>query len=85
MVNYFYTVKEMLISKFKAHCIAEIKRVHRTGRPLTITLRGKPIAQVVAVLAKNEPAVKLGSRPGDAEITRDLAQVDFADEWEINR
>ena len=75
----------MLISEFKAHCIAEIKKVHRTGRALTITLRGKPIAQVVPFLAKGEPAVKLGSRPGDAVIKRDLAQVDFAGEWEINR
>jgi hypothetical protein len=78
-------MKEMLISEFKAHCIAEIKKVHRTGRALTITLRGKPIVRVVALLAKGEPAVKLGSRPGDAVIKRDLTQVDFADEWEINR
>ena len=75
----------MLISKFKAHCIAEIKKVHRTRRPLTITLRGKPIAQVVPLLEKGEPTVKLGSRPGDAEIRRDLVKVDFTDEWEINR
>jgi antitoxin (DNA-binding transcriptional repressor) of toxin-antitoxin stability system len=78
-------MKEMLISDFKAHCIAEIKKVHRTGRALTITLRGKPIAQVVPLLGKDEPAVKLGSRPGEAVIKRDLAQFDFADEWEINR
>ncbi|MGI8604910.1 MAG: type II toxin-antitoxin system Phd/YefM family antitoxin [Verrucomicrobiales bacterium] len=78
-------MKEMLISKFKAQCIAEIKKVHRTGRPLTITLRGKPLAQVVPLFPKNEAAVKLGSRPGDAVINRDLAKVDFADEWEINR
>ena len=85
MVRYADSVKEMLISKFKAHCIAEIKEVHRSGRALTITLRGKPIAQVVPLLPKDEPAVKLGSRPGEAVITQDLAQVDFADEWEINR
>jgi antitoxin (DNA-binding transcriptional repressor) of toxin-antitoxin stability system len=78
-------MKEMLISDFKAHCIAEIRNVHRTGRALTITLRGKPIAQVVPFLRKDEPAVKLGSRPGEAVIKRDLAQFDFGDEWEINR
>jgi len=78
-------MKEMLISKFKAHCIAEIKKVHRTGKALTITLRGKPIALVTPLSEGGEPAVKLGSRPGDAVIKRDLAQVDFADEWEINR
>ena len=85
MVKYSEAVKEMLISEFKAHCIAEIKKVHRSGRALTITLRGKPIAQVVPLLPKGEPAVKLGSRPGDAVIKRDLAEVDFTDEWEVNR
>ena len=89
MVKYSEAVKEMLISEFKAHCwersIAEIKKVHRSGRALTITLRGKPIAQVVPLLPKGEPAVKLGSRPGDAVIKRDLTEVDFTDEWEINR
>ena len=78
------SMKEMLISKFKAHCIEEVKKVHRTGKALTITLRGKPIAQVVPLLPKGEPAVKLGSRPGNAIIKRDLAQLHFADEWEIN-
>jgi antitoxin (DNA-binding transcriptional repressor) of toxin-antitoxin stability system len=84
MVKYFGAVKEILISEFKAHCIAEIKEVHRSGRALTITLRGKPIAQVVPFLSKGEPAVKLGSRPGDATIKRDLVQADFGDEWEVN-
>ncbi len=35
------------ISKFKATCLAAIDRVRRTGRPLLITKRGEPVAQVV--------------------------------------
>jgi prevent-host-death family protein len=76
---------EMLISKFKAHCIEELKRVRDTGQPLVVTLRGHPIARVEAVRSTNEPAVKLGSRRGKAEIKRDLVNIDFADEWEMNR
>lgn len=77
--------KEMLISEFKAHCIAELKRVHQTGQPLVVTLRGKPIARVEAVRARGEPAVKLGSGRGHARIKRDLVRFDFSDEWEMNR
>jgi len=77
--------KEMLISQFKAHCIAELKRVHRTGQPLVVTLRGKPIARVEPVRAPDEPPVKLGSKRGQARITRNLVRFDFGDEWEMNR
>lgn len=78
-------MKQMLISQFKARCIAEIKKVHRTGKPLTITLRGQPIAQVVPLFPENEPAVRLGTRCGQAVIKRDLAKIDFSAEWEMNR
>jgi prevent-host-death family protein len=75
----------MLVSDFKAHCIAELKRVNRTGQPLIITLRGKPIARVEAVHASDEPAVKLGLRRGRVRVKRDLVKFNFSDEWEMNR
>lgn len=78
-------MKQMLISQFKARCIAEIKRVHRTGKALTITLRGEPIAQVVPLFPRDQPAVRLGTRRGQAVIKRDLAKIDFGPEWEMNR
>jgi prevent-host-death family protein len=77
--------KEILISEFKAHCTAELKRVHRTGQPLIVTLRGKPIARVESIRPQGEPAVKLGSKRGKARIKRDLIKFDFAGEWEMNR
>jgi len=77
--------KEMLISEFKARCIAELKRVNQTGQPLIVTLRGKPIARVEAVRSAHEPAVKLGSKRGHASLKRDLVKFDFSDEWEMNR
>jgi antitoxin (DNA-binding transcriptional repressor) of toxin-antitoxin stability system len=52
--------KEMLLQSFKAHCIAELKKVQRTGQPLIVTLRGKPIARVKAIRRAGEPTVKLG-------------------------
>ena len=75
----------MLISDFKAHCIAELKKVSRTGQPLIVTLRGKPIARVEAVHSAGASAVKLGSKRGRATAKRDLVKFDFSKEWEMNR
>ena len=36
-------------AKFKAQCLALLDRVARTRRPLVVTKRGKPVAQVVAL------------------------------------
>lgn len=77
-------MKQMLISHFKARCIAEVRKVHRTGKPLTITLRGEPIAQVVPLFPANQPAVRLGTRLGQAVFKRDLVKIDFSREWEMN-
>lgn len=76
---------EMLISKFKARCLTEVKRVHQTGQPLIVTLRGRPIARVEAVRSPEEPAVRLGARHGKAHLRRDLVTMDFSDDWEMNR
>jgi len=62
-----------------------LKRVHQTGQPLIVTLRGKPIARVEPFRSPDEPAVKLGSRRGQARIKRDLVKFEFSDEWEMNR
>jgi prevent-host-death family protein len=77
--------RKILISEFKAHCIAELKRVSKTGQPLIVTLRGKPLARVEPVAAENEPAVKLDSKRGRASVKRDLVKFDFTDDWEMNR
>ncbi len=36
------------VSEFKATCLERLARVHRTGQPILITKRGKPLAQVTA-------------------------------------
>lgn len=40
-------MKTMSISEFKARALEIIDRVARTKEPLTITRRGKPLAEVV--------------------------------------
>jgi len=35
------------VSRFKATCLAVLRRVERTGRPVLITRFGEPVAEVV--------------------------------------
>jgi prevent-host-death family protein len=39
-------MKSVAISVFKAQCLALLEDVARTGRPLVVTKRGKPLARV---------------------------------------
>jgi antitoxin (DNA-binding transcriptional repressor) of toxin-antitoxin stability system len=75
-------MNKMSLSGFKAHCIKEIKRVNRTNEPLTVTLKGEPIARIEPIHA--ETPVKLGSHLGQARIRRDLVEIDLSHEWEVN-
>jgi prevent-host-death family protein len=40
-------IEAMPISRFKATCLAVLERVRRTGKPILVTRRGQPVAQVV--------------------------------------
>lgn len=66
--------REMLISEFKARCIAELKKVRQTGQPLIVTLRGTPIARVEAVRLEG-PAVTLGAKRGRITTKHDLVLI----------
>jgi prevent-host-death family protein len=71
------------ISRFKATCLAVLERVRRTGRPVYVTKRGEPIAEVIppspASLGKNW----LGSMKGTARIVGDLvAPASRPSDWD---
>jgi prevent-host-death family protein len=40
-------MRSIAITEFKAQCLALLEDVSRTGEPLEITKRGKPLARVV--------------------------------------
>jgi prevent-host-death family protein len=65
-------METMAISKFKATCLAALERVRRTGRPLRVTRRGTPVADIVppAPGAPKEPW--LGSLRGTLDIRGDV-------------
>ena len=47
-------------AEFKAKCLAILDEVYRTGQPVTILKRGKPVAQVIP------PLPDIGRYPQDA-------------------
>ena len=81
-------MQTMLVSDFKAKAIATLKRVKQTGEPVLVTLRGKPLAEVVPVQPKKGgKGIGFGvgrglikCRPSD----EDLVRGNFAAEWEMN-
>lgn len=77
-------MKTMLVSEFKAKCIAVLKEVQRTREPLVITLRGKPLATVRPVESAGQ-AKRLGGLKGRMTIRRDLVKADTASDWEMLR
>jgi prevent-host-death family protein len=77
-------MKTMLVSEFKAKCIAVLKEVHRTRVPLVITLRGKPLATVRPVDSA-DPGKRLGGLRGRMTIRRDLVKVESTGDWEMLR
>jgi prevent-host-death family protein len=77
-------MKTMLVSEFKARCIAALKEVQRTREPMLITLRGKPLATVQPVEPKGR-GKRLGSLKGRMTIRRDLVRIDTTRDWDVLR
>lgn len=68
-------------SQFKAQCLAMLDKVAKTGLPVVVTKRGKPIAKLIPIDSQ-EPPDLLGS----VHYTREedlLAPVD--ESWEAEQ
>ena len=77
-------MKTMLVSEFKAKCIAALKEVQRTREPMLITLRGKPLATIHPV-APPRRGKRLGGLKGRMAIRRDLVKADTTRDWDMLR
>ena len=64
-------MQEIAISEFKAKCLSLLDEVNKTKKPLRITRRGKPIAEVIppAPVTKRR---RLGYMAGKAKILGDI-------------
>jgi prevent-host-death family protein len=77
-------MKTMLVSEFKAKCIAALKEVQRSREPMLITLRGKPLVTVQPV-EPHARGKRLGGLKGRMTIRRDLVKVDTTRDWNMLR
>ena len=76
-------IEVMAISKFKATCLAVLERVRRTGRPILVTRRGEPIAEVIPPRPPVRESGWLGSMATHASVTGDLIDpVAPSADWE---
>lgn len=75
-------MQTMSISEFKATCLAVIERVRRSGEPVLITKRGRPVAEVVPASQSGDGKRTLGSMAGTARIVSDIvAPATSESEW----
>lgn len=75
-------MKTMRVSDFKATCIAVLKDVERSGEPVVVTRRGRPMARV-GPFVEEAPVKRLGVLKGSMRIRRDLARVETTTDWEM--
>ncbi len=74
----------MSISKFKATCLAAIDRVRNTGRPLLVTKRGVPVAQVLPPpKAAASDNVAFGSMAQGTKEIGDILEPLPTEDWEV--
>ncbi len=64
-------MKEVAISEFKAKCLSIIEEVRKTKKPVRITRRGKPVADLIPLNVSKKKSI-LGSMVGTARITGDI-------------
>lgn len=68
-------------TEFKAHCLRILDEVARTGEPVTITKRGRPVAEVAPVEEQERPPL-LGCLKGTVKILGDIEESPFDPDWE---
>lgn len=76
-------MKTMLISEFKARCIAVLKEAQRTHEPVMVTRHGRRLARIEPVY-DDPPPRKLGALKGSMRIKGDIVHSDFDAEWEAS-
>jgi prevent-host-death family protein len=77
-------MKTIVVSEFKAKCIAVLREAQRTGEPILVTRRGRPLARVEPVAA-NATERRLGVHRGRMTFKRgvDLVHAGSEEDWEI--
>jgi len=78
-------VREIAISEFKAKCLALLDQVQKTKKPIRVTRRGRPVAEVVPATPARSTDW-MGSMKGRMEILGDiLSPANEESDWEVLR
>jgi antitoxin (DNA-binding transcriptional repressor) of toxin-antitoxin stability system len=72
----------MTVSGFKTTCLAAVERVRQTRRPLLLTKRGVPIAQVIPAPSTGSRQGSFGALAGTLIETGDIVEPVAAGDWE---
>lgn len=72
------------VSQLKAHCLGLVEEVRRKRRAFVITKRGQPVAQLVP-FGRTQATSPQGMWSGIVEITGDIIQLDWSQEFEASR
>ena len=75
-------MKTILVSEFKAKCIAVLREVERSGEPVVVTRRGRPMARVEP-FSQAKQRKQLGASRGSMQIRRDLVRSESTADWEM--
>jgi antitoxin (DNA-binding transcriptional repressor) of toxin-antitoxin stability system len=78
--------EEIAVSKFKATCLAVLKRVQKTRKPVLVTRFGVPLAEISPPPEPKRRANWLGAMAGTGEIIGDIVSpISSEDEWDAGR
>lgn len=78
-------------AEFKTHCLRILDEVERTGEPVTITKRGRPVVEVKPVapekLERDQSRLKFGFMKGAVLLPTDDVDLsaldpDWEEQWE---
>lgn len=77
-------MKTFSVSQFKALCLGLLEKVSKTGQPILITKKGKPLAQVIPPPIDRKGKDWMGSMSDTAEIEGDIVNLDStSSKWEV--
>lgn len=68
--------QQILISEFKAKCIALMKEVSAKGQPLVVTLRGRPLVRIEPVSGESGER-RLGAQADSITLRGNVLQPTF--------
>jgi prevent-host-death family protein len=76
--------EKIAISKFKATCLRLLDNVKKTGKPILVTRKGKPIALVTPPPPPPKPDQWLGCMKDRIKITGDIVSPVLDEkEWDV--